>query len=173
MPSYQLVPGFNGILEVDSQAWIGSDPTNHDWRDYQAWLAAGNEPLPPDIGQAKTGAVGLLAAACGTQAVGGFSSSALGAPYLYPSAQTDQDNLAASVLASLLPAGQAPGWTTPFMCCDSKGVWARRPHMAAQIQQVGLDGKAFVLGCLTKLDTLRAQIGAATTVDQVDAIVWT
>jgi hypothetical protein len=35
----------NGIIK-----WIPSDPTNSDWAEYQAWLAADpeNQPLPAD-----------------------------------------------------------------------------------------------------------------------------
>lgn len=113
-----------------------------------------------------------LAAACGDAIRGGFSSRALGSVFTYPSVQTDQDNLAASVLASLLPQNQAAGWTTVFMCADPSGNWARRPHTAAQIQQVGEDGKAFVIGCLQRLDALRVAIAAAATVADVEAIVW-
>lgn len=134
---------------------------------YGAVTAYAGPPLATVQAQANA----ALAAACGATIMGGFSSSALGAAYSYPSTPTDQANLAASVLDSMLN-GSAPNWSTPFMCADASGTWARRPHTAAQIQQVGRDGKAFVLACLTKLDTLRDEIAAATTAAAVAAIVW-
>ncbi|MEW9586350.1 hypothetical protein ABQJ48_33510 [Paraburkholderia sp. DGU8] len=45
-------------------------------------------------------------------------------------------------------------------------------HTAAQIQQVGMDGKAAILACLTKNQQLGTQIDAATTVEAVQAITW-
>lgn len=131
-------------------------------------------PPPPAPTLASTQAAKLreLTRACGAQIIGGFMSSALGSAYSYPSAQTDQDNLSASVVASLLPGIDPATWTTPFMCEAANGIWARRAHSQAQIQQVGVDGKNFVVGCLLKLDSLRTQVAACTTMDQVNAIVW-
>lgn len=43
---YQLKEDFDGIFRVADNAWIPNDSMNHDWREYQAWLADGNEPLP-------------------------------------------------------------------------------------------------------------------------------
>ena len=46
MTAYKLVPF--GVVRVADGACIPPDPANRDWRLYQAWLAAGNEPLPAD-----------------------------------------------------------------------------------------------------------------------------
>jgi hypothetical protein len=114
----------------------------------------------------------VLSASCSRAIYAGFTSSALGAKYIYPSDDKSQFNLSASVTDSLLPNLQA-NWTTPFMCADSSGVWAMRPHTAAQIQQAGSDGKAFVLKNLQQNAALVAEVAAATTVAAVQAIVWT
>jgi hypothetical protein len=124
------------------------------------------------LAAAKVAAKLRVTAGCGGQIVSGFTSSALGAAFTYPSDATSQTNLAGSVVASLLPSGQVVGWTTPLMCRDALGVWARRAHTAAQIQQAGLDGKAFISGLLTRLDGLRAQADAAATVVDANKIVW-
>jgi hypothetical protein len=37
----------NLIKRLPDNAYIPNDPENTDWQAYQAWLAAGNTPLPP------------------------------------------------------------------------------------------------------------------------------
>ena len=108
---------------------------------------------------------------CKNAITGGFVSSALGSSYTYPSTMIDQHNLAASVTASLLP-NLPSGWTTPFWAMNNVGTWSFMPHTAAQIQQVGLDGKAWVVSCQEKLAGLNAQIAAAQTVAAVQAVTW-
>lgn len=112
-----------------------------------------------------------ISTACAYFISGGGISSALGALHTYPTKATDQANLNASVVSSLLP-GLPPTWTTPFWCADSTGAWSYVQHTAAQIQQVGTDVKAFIISCQTKNATLQAAIQAATTVEAVQAVVW-
>lgn len=123
------------------------------------------------LAQAQAAQIGAITQACAASITIGFASSALGAAHTYPSGLTDQANLAANVVSSLLP-GLPSTWTTPQLCCDANGVWAYVAHTAAQIQQVGSDGKAAILGYLTKKASLQAEIEAATTVSAVQAIVW-
>lgn len=115
--------------------------------------------------------IAALSAACAASITGGYTSSALGSAHQYGSAPTDQLNMAGSVLASLLP-GLATGWTTPFKCAPAGGAWSLLPHTAAQIQQAGMDGKAWVESRQTQFAALVAQVDAATTVQAVQAIVW-
>lgn len=110
-------------------------------------------------------------ASCKAAIYAGFSSAALGAPYTYPYEGRDQQNLAAVVTASLVNAS-APNWATNFWCADGTGVWARRAHTAAQIQQVGNDGLEHVQGHLEHRAQLVAQVADATTEAAVAAIVW-
>jgi len=37
-----------GIKRLADNAYIPFDPANTDYQEYLAWLAEGNEPLPPD-----------------------------------------------------------------------------------------------------------------------------
>ncbi|WP_446902983.1 DUF4376 domain-containing protein [Burkholderia sp. YIM B11467] len=115
--------------------------------------------------------IAALMTACSNAITAGFESSALGAVHTYPASITDQQNLTASVLASMYP-GLPAGWTTPFWCEDSTGVWAYVSHTAAQIQQAGQDGKAAILAALTKKQNLVNQVAAATTLAAIQAVVW-
>lgn len=123
------------------------------------------------LNSAKTEKLSALSSACASQIYAGFSSAALGTAYAYPAKDKDQSNLVASVTASLMPNLPA-GWTTNFWCADGTGAWAFRPHTAAQIQKVGLDGKTAIEAALQKNATLAAQVTAASTVAAVQAIVW-
>lgn len=120
---------------------------------------------------AQSGKLAEISAACKAAIYAGFTSSALGAPHTYPAKDTDQQNLASSVIDSLLSNGAA-GWVTPFWCADASGDWAFRMHSAAQIQKVGQDAKAAVLAAMVKNQTLAGQVAGAATVDAVSAIAW-
>lgn len=128
-------------------------------------------PQVDSLAKAKQSQIAVLSAACQAQIYAGFTSNALGTVRTYPAKDRDQQNLTASVLASTLP-GVGPGWTTPFWCADAAGVWSLAPHTAGQIQQVGIDATAAILTAITKNTNLGNQVMAATTVAQVQAIVW-
>lgn len=144
---------------------FGEPPTEwHEW-DWTTMAWAEN------FAGAQSARSSSIDAACKTAILDGFESAALGAAHHYPAKSTDQQNLASSVLASLLP-GLPYGWTTPFWCVDSMGIWEMRPHTAAEIQQVGQDAKTAILAAMAKNDALQQQIAAATTIDQLEAITW-
>lgn len=133
-----------------------------------------SETLPvPSLEVVRAEAINRIDAACAAAIVSGFGCDALvsGTAYTYPSKITDQSNLSASVLASVLP-GIPEGWTTDFWCADPAGVWALRPHNAAQIQRVGMAVQEGILALIQKKAELEAQIDAATTMAAVQAVVW-
>lgn len=127
----------------------------------------------PDVllDKAKTRQLEMLQNNCAASIVAGFESDALGKAHTYGSTITDQANLTANVLSSLLP-GLADDWTTLQLCADADGVWQYREHTAAQIQQVGADAKTAILGYLTKKAQLSAQVEQSTAAPAVAAIVW-
>jgi len=130
-----------------------------------------SDPAPASMDEVKAAKLNELETACVTQIAAGFTSSALGETYTYPAKPTDQSNLQASVLASILP-GVDGQWTTPFWCADTQGKWAYQAHTAAQIQQVGVDGKNAINAAIAQKIELEQQVEAAKTAAEVAAIVW-
>jgi len=129
-------------------------------------------PAPqPSLASLRAQKISALYAKCDSVITGGYTSSALGAPHTYPSSQTDQMNMMASVTASLLPNLQS-GWTTPFWCADASGAWSMAQHTTTQIQQAGSDGKAFIVAAQEHLAVLTAQVNAAADAAAVAAIDW-
>jgi hypothetical protein len=123
-----------------------------------------------DLESARRDKAGAIESACKAAILSGFKSTALGPEHHYPAKMTDQQNLASSVLASLLPI--PADWLTPFWCADGSEVWEFRLHTAQQIQQVGQDAKLAVLAAMTRNEQLQAQISAATTLDELEDIIW-
>jgi hypothetical protein len=128
-------------------------------------------PPAPTLAAVQANQVSVLNAACQSAITAGFVSTALGASYTYPSAITDQQNLSANVVSSLLPSLPS-GWTSMQMCCDASGIWGYVKHTAAQIQQVGADVKAAIMALLVRNTALQIQVSEATTVAQVQAVTW-
>lgn len=124
-----------------------------------------------NLESARQAAAERIDAECQQQIMAGFSSSALGAAFHYPSKLTDQQNLLASVTASMY-AGLPAEWTTPFWCADAAGTWKFRNHTAVQIQQVGVDAKAAILSAMAKNDQLQTLIVSATTLNQLETLSW-
>lgn len=46
---YKLIQDNDGVMDLETGAYIPKDPFNRDWQEYQLWLAHGNGPLEPDI----------------------------------------------------------------------------------------------------------------------------
>lgn len=120
--------------------------------------------------RAKQNKLQELSSACRSQILAGFVCDALGSEHLYPTNETDQQNLTASVLDSLVSTDSE--WTTPFWCADSSDVWEFRLHTKAQIQQVGQDAKQTILGLMDKNAMLAGQVAQAETPEALEAIAW-
>lgn len=132
--------------------------------------AAADLPTPINLARQKQVQAVNDAWAIATQS--GYVSSALGAPYTYPSTPEDQANMASSVLATLMP-GLPSTWTTMFKCTSQAGATSLRAHTAAQIQKAGQDGMAWIEKCTYQLNVLESQIAQAGTPEDVAQIVWT
>ena len=172
-PSEQSVEQVGGVAP-DTHYFLagafhefGVQPSDHhvwDWATH-AWVISDTA-----LSDAKAAQSNLINMACRAEIYAGFDSSALGSLHHYPAKAQDQSNLVASVTDSLLPSNPAD-WTTPFWC-ESAGAWDYVPHTAAQIQQAGADGKSAILSALGKNEMLQRQIQAATTIEQVQGVVW-
>ena len=160
------LPAPEYLVEVTPSQWIARN--DGAWMIQNRKLMVATAVSLPAIKVAK---IAELSAACQATIFSGFNSSALGAAHHYPATDRDQSNLAASVLASILP-GIAGGWTTPFWCADGSGNWAHTQHTAAQIQQVGTAALTSISGNIIKNTTLAAQVNACSTVVCVAAIIW-
>lgn len=160
------------VIELTDAQWQTCINEQGQW--YVASGALAAVPTATDaelLSDAQAAQVALLSAACAAAIVSGFASSALGSAHTYPSKTTDQQNLNASVTASLLP-GIAADWVTQFWCADASGAWNWTAHTAAQIQQVGKDGMSAILALQAKNAGLGAEVMAASTVAAVQAIPW-
>lgn len=161
------------VIRLADGAFVPADLGNQDYRAYLDWTAAGGTTAPErSLDEAKALVLASLETGCAAAITAGFASTALGKPHRYPAKPTDQSNLQASVLASLLP-GLAEDWTTPFWCQDAAGTWAYRPHSAAQIQQAGTAGKDAISTCIAYKIALEEQLAKAQTLEEIEAITWT
>ncbi|WP_312272358.1 hypothetical protein [Pseudomonas sp.] len=164
------LPPAEFLIELTSKQW-DTYSSSSCWVDYSGRLVTSAPELVIPLEQAVAAKLAELETACAAQIAAGFSSDALGETYTYPAKPTDQSNLQASVLASILPGVDA-SWTTPFWCADVQGKWAYQAHTAAQIQQVGVDGKNAINAAIAQKIVLEQQVEAAKTAAEVAAIIW-
>lgn len=153
--------------------------TGNDY-DTLEWHGPGDAPAEQDIIDAEDAAELACAkarkttemqTACQSAIYAGFTSDALGTNHHYPLLQTDQTNLAAVIIESLLTIDSDPDKQFPFWCTDGE-TWARRVHTHTEIRAVGMDAAPFVRGHQDHLRDLRNTINDATTVAEVDAVTW-
>lgn len=98
-----------------------------------------------------------------TLTAAGFTSSALGAPHVYPSSQEAQMDLVGTVLL---------GTASPFACVNGAGVKDARIHTAEQIRQVLEDGAVYKLSLYLTLQEKLAAVEAAESVGAVSLVAW-
>lgn len=122
-----------------------------------------------DISSEKSKKSREIAESCRGQIIGGFNSTALGAPHHYPSDETDQLNISGTVQKALI---SPPEEIFLFLCADENMNWEYRPHTSEQIKQVGTDVYNHIIAARVKNATLQAQIQSAATVEDLNLIVW-
>ncbi|HEX7116253.1 MAG TPA: hypothetical protein VF193_14090 [Steroidobacter sp.] len=164
-----------------------------DFRGYRYWLADGSEhvidqlgetppsdaldapppppepepeppPPPPTLDQVKAEKIELMQAAYASNMYAGFESDALGTPHLYASDPESLIKLLGAVIC---------GENVDYECVDAATkVSAILTHTPAQMRQVLLDGKRLAENYKHRLNDRLQQISAASTIDEVNAIVW-
>ena len=160
--------GVTNVIEIKQDEWLAciNQPG------YMVVDGALVAPLPPTaeelLVQARTMQTAKLSTGCAEALITGFTSSALGVALTYPSQDNDQRNLQSAVSAA---ATASPGWTIPLWCTDGDH-WSFTSHTAAQLQQVNADWLAHRVAAQQKYADLIAQINAATSVEEVQAIHW-
>ncbi|HEX9842410.1 MAG TPA: hypothetical protein VGC20_06650 [bacterium] len=105
-----------------------------------------------------------LSADCNAAITGGFESDALGSAHRYDSDLEAQVNLVGA--ASL---GAAVDYTCTEVATGTKGSVT---HTAAQIKQVLKDGAAIKIALLAQYRARVADVEAAETEAEVEAVVW-
>jgi hypothetical protein len=133
----------------------------------QGWLYANSSftaPLAaqaPTLAQVQATQSAAMQTACKAAIEGGFTSSALGSAYTYPSDPNTQTNI------SLAAANGGP-----LVCQSSGAVWGLMTHTPAQALQVQKDMATHIQVQQTTYWGLIAEINAATAVAAVQAISW-
>lgn len=159
---YPVLPAAANLLTLTQAQWDGRFTTP--FMQNGTLIATPALTTKQKLANAQAAQIVTITQACGIAIVAGFTSSALGAAYTYPSQPNDQTNLIGAVASGLA--------NVPFWCADATGVWGIVPHTAAQIKQVLADGSALRMTYSAKLDALVKQITSASTVAAVQAIVW-
>jgi len=119
------------------------------------------------LAELKASKTSEINSACSKAITSGFTSSALGTPHTYQSEQTDQLNL-----IGVVTAGQDDYFKCGITDANGNVTWNYELHTIVQLQQVLADGKVHKQGLLQKANTLKAQVTGATTVKDVEAVVW-
>lgn len=123
------------------------------------------------VAKAKVIKNAYLTTQCAVDIVGGFTSNAIdaGQAYGYDSRDVDQTNLDHALIAA-----QHTGSTFAILCNNPSGQdgFMYRDHTEAQIKEVIADFATFRLGKSQTLTLKLAEVNAATTVAEVEAISW-
>ena len=149
-------------IELTDEQWQEAVDNHYNFVDVDSGTISTQDFRTLD--QVKTSQKALINSAAHNEIIAGFSSDALGDAYMYQSEETDQLNLIGMVMAG----------TDDYFKCSADGgqTWGYELHTAAQLKQVLEDGKAIKLGILQKAQSLKGQIDDATTIADVEAIVW-
>lgn len=155
--------GVANVIEITDEQWQ-TCISNPGWTVVNGALVA---PEPPSAAQllatAQASQIAILRQGCADAIASGFSSSALGSACTYPSTITDQSN-------QQTIAANANGGS---LWCESNGSWSFKAHTQTQAQSVVASFATWLNHCQAQLVTLSGQVGAATSVQAVQAIAWT
>jgi hypothetical protein len=109
----------------------------------------------PNIALIKKHQISILYNICNAKCNEGFSSSATGALYKYPTQIIDQQNLQASTLAAMTSTDA--NWVA-LLWCSENDAWDMRPHNAQQVIAVNTDCRNFIESTRAKLHNIVVKI---------------
>ena len=161
-PTYYLTTTGNGYSPDGTLPPGAVACTQEQHANAGAWTIENGEIVAYTMPLAEAQAVqsAVIKTACRNAILGGFSSSALGADYAYPSDDVAQRNI------GMCAVGGGLLW------CETGATWAMVVHTTAQAQQVQKDLFAMIQTNQAKYETLMGEIAAATSVAAVQAITW-
>ncbi|HDR8991508.1 hypothetical protein [Burkholderia vietnamiensis] len=156
--------GEQNILGITDQEWETYVGQQGQWRVVKGALI--RVPPPTSTQQIATAQAAQCAAlniACANAIVSGFSSSALGDTYSYPSTITDQANQA--TIAQSADGG--------MLWCASSGTWSFKQHTQEQAQAVLASFIVWLNKCQSQLISLSGQVNSAKSVSAAQSVSWT
>jgi hypothetical protein len=122
------VPSGVTAIPITLPQWLACLAAGNGYTVVNGALVAPAEPNEAELlAEAQTSQATLVSNACAAAIVSGFSCSALGEPYTYPSKATDQANLSASVLASIMAQNAAVQWSAGMQASFIRAWWRGRP----------------------------------------------
>ncbi len=161
-PTYYLIANGNGFSPDGTIPEGGIECTQEQHANASAWTIKDGKITPYWMGldDARALQASAIKAACQDAITGGFTSSALGSAYTYPSDDVAQRNISmCAIEAGLL-------W------CETAGTWAMVEHTVPQAQLVQKDLFSMIQANQAKYQKLLLEIGAAMTVSAVQGVCW-
>lgn len=151
------------IIRTFDGAFIPTDPDNADYQDYLVWVSAGNvpaSPTPPTLADLKAAKHQEINALRDQAEAGGFSY--LG--HVFDSDMRSAQRISIAAQAAAQEPAFSIGWTT----ADNVVVTLDQAGMLGM--PVALANNAYLIH--SKAYVLKTMLDAATTADQVAAIIW-
>lgn len=145
------------IIRLADGASIPCDLANKDYQDFLSWQQAGGKPVE-DINDVRNEKIAILTNAYNT---------AIQVPVAYMSTTFQADEASQTVLTKVLVAGSVP---SGFAWLDVNNMPVNMTY--AQLQGLAVAMLAQGQAAFVKLQTLKSQVRAATTVAKAQAIVW-
>lgn len=164
-----------GLEHPGVEVYCTGDPTDYDniiWSDPLNKLTKA-ELDASILTLTKRNKILELSKECENVIIAGFTSSALGIEKIYDSEEVDQINLIGSVSTTTPTPAEPTGYTIYYACRDPEtNIKSYIEHTHYQLRQVMADGATFKLVQLQRFNTLRNQVNEATTVEDIEAIIW-
>lgn len=145
------------IIRIADGASIPCDLANKDYQDFLDWQQSGGK-IVADIDENRTEQIAILTNAYNT---------AIQVPVAYMNTTFQADEASQAVLTKVLVAGSVP---VGFAWLDANNTPVNMTY--AQLQGLAVAMLAQGQAAFVKLQTLKSQVRAATTVTKAQAVVW-